>query len=174
MSENNLHSDNKEIVKAAILKEYHANDIVLSELLSTIRVPNLSVEKIIEIYAELASEIDDDEIIRMNPDDGIRDYLNPNHMESNKETLVKTIVNTKYPNGIIHDADTILADIMDEITEGDGFEITGLGNDILSAWLKTVDKQPFEQLFYDLTDKTFDDYINRCLCTLPENKKENL
>jgi hypothetical protein len=55
---------------------------------------------------------------------------------------------------------------MDEITDGEGFEITGIGNDILSTWLKTVDKQPFEQLFYDLTDKTFDDYINRCLRAL--------
>lgn len=61
-------------------------------------------------------------------------------------------------NGIVHDADTVLADIMQEAD----FEITGLGKEIFDIYKKTRDREAFENLFYSLSGETFEEYIIRC------------
>ena len=61
-------------------------------------------------------------------------------------------------DGVIRDADTVLADIM----QNADFEITGLGKEIFEIYKKTSDKEAFENLFYSLSGETFDNYIGRC------------
>lgn len=61
-------------------------------------------------------------------------------------------------DGIIQDADTILADIMQTAD----FEVTGLGKEIFEIYKKTRDKEAFENLFYSLSGETFDNYIGKC------------
>lgn len=61
-------------------------------------------------------------------------------------------------DGVIQDADTVLADIMQTAD----FEITGLGKEIFEIYKKTRDKEAFEDLFYSLSGETFEEYIGRC------------
>lgn len=61
-------------------------------------------------------------------------------------------------DGVIRDADTVLADIMQDAD----FEITGLGKEIFEIYKKTSDKEAFESLFYSLSGETFDNYIGKC------------
>lgn len=59
----------------------------------------------------------------------------------------------------IHDADTVLKDIMDEAD----FEENGLGIEIIRAWMDSRDKGSVEKLFLSLTGMPFRDYLARCL-----------
>lgn len=79
------------------------------------------------------------------------------------ENEVKSLIDQYNNNnvvGVITDADTVLADIMDEAAE-EGFDITGLGKEILDQWLKTSDKKAYESLFYNLTNCDFETYLRR-------------
>lgn len=84
-------------------------------------------------------------------------------------TMVETIrrLMKKTPNGVIHDADTILAGI---VYNAD-VEITGLAMELLSIWEKSADKSAIEDFFYALTDVTFDDFLMRCKNILQGDNK---
>ena len=85
-----------------------------------------------------------------------------NHLRSDCQLVRDILADPQHDKtGIIRDADTILADIMEESYE-EGFEITGIGMDILKTWLNSSDKKAVEALFYDLTNVEFHDYIRKC------------
>ncbi|HBT65619.1 MAG TPA: hypothetical protein DEB10_13265 [Ruminococcaceae bacterium] len=63
------------------------------------------------------------------------------------------------PNGVIIDADTILADILDSVDT----EVTGLAKEIFQIWQNAADKEAVESLFAALTDVSFDEYLERCI-----------
>ena len=58
-------------------------------------------------------------------------------------------LSTKQPDGVIHDADTILADIMGAAD----FHISGISDDILKLYLEVENKDDFESLFYLMADE---------------------
>jgi len=62
------------------------------------------------------------------------------------------------PNGLIRDADTVLADIMQEAN----FEINGLAKDIFNIWRKSSDRKSVEKMFFDLTDCDFMCFLEKC------------
>ena len=64
-------------------------------------------------------------------------------------------------DGVIQDADTVLADIM----ENADFEVTGLATEVFGLYKKACEKgvsEDFEDLFYALSGETLDNYIERC------------
>jgi len=77
-------------------------------------------------------------------------------MQTAREVLA---LQDKTPNGLIRDADTILADIMDTI----GFEETGTANELINIWLRSKDKKSVEDLFFLMTGVSFKDYLESCL-----------
>jgi len=62
------------------------------------------------------------------------------------------------PDGIIHDADTILLDLIDACD----YEFTGFAQDIFHIWKNSTDKKAVEQMFYEFTDMEFDRYLMKC------------
>lgn len=62
------------------------------------------------------------------------------------------------PNGLIRDADTVLADIMQEAN----FEISGLAKDIFNIWRKSSDRKSLEKMFFDLTAYDFLSFLEKC------------
>lgn len=73
------------------------------------------------------------------------------------ERVLDLLANT--PNGIIHDADTVLKDIMDEAD----FEITGTAAEIIGIWKKAADKTSVEELFKSFTDYSFNGWLDKCI-----------
>lgn len=63
------------------------------------------------------------------------------------------------PDGIIHDADTILKDLIDACD----FEETGLAKEIIRIWEGSCDRDRVEQLFCLLTGCSFEDWLERCI-----------
>lgn len=63
------------------------------------------------------------------------------------------------PAGDIFDADTILADAVQEAD----FEMTGLGEETIRIWLKSSDKPSVEQVFYNLAGIEFETFLDRCI-----------
>lgn len=62
------------------------------------------------------------------------------------------------PNGLIRDADTVLADILKEAN----FEFSGFAQDIFNIWRKSSDRKSVEQMFFEVTDCEFWDYLKKC------------
>lgn len=62
------------------------------------------------------------------------------------------------PNGLIRDADTVLADILKEAN----FEFSGFAQDIFNIWRKSSDRKSVEQMFFEFTDCEFLDYLKKC------------
>lgn len=62
------------------------------------------------------------------------------------------------PNGLIRDADTVLADILKEAN----FEFSGFAQDIFNIWRKSSDRKSVEQMFFEVTDYEFLDYLKKC------------
>ena len=62
------------------------------------------------------------------------------------------------PEGIIHDADTILADILDERF----YETSGIAEELFDIWENAKDKKVVEDLFELFTGYEFDDYLKTC------------
>lgn len=62
------------------------------------------------------------------------------------------------PNGLIRDADTVLVDILKEAN----FEFSGFAQDIFNIWRKSSDRKSVEQMFFEITDCEFMDYLKKC------------
>ena len=60
---------------------------------------------------------------------------------------------------VLHDADTVLADIMERAE----FNEPGLGENVLQLWLDSKDKESFEALFELFTDEPFKTYVQKCI-----------
>lgn len=76
------------------------------------------------------------------------------------EKLLKEVeeLNNNTTDGWIKDADTILADIVQE----NDFEITGIAQDIFNIWRNSSDKEAVEQIFFKFTDMEFKDFLEKC------------
>lgn len=76
------------------------------------------------------------------------------------DNLLKEVekLNNNTPNGAIHDADTILADIMCDCD----WEISGLATDIFETYKNAHDKQAVKDVFYTLTGKEFNEFLKIC------------
>ena len=62
------------------------------------------------------------------------------------------------PEGIIHDADTILADLLDERF----YETSGIAEELFDIWENAKDKKVVEDLFELFTGYEFDAYLKTC------------
>lgn len=72
------------------------------------------------------------------------------------------------PDGVIHDADTILVDLIEQCD----YEFTGLAQDIFNIWKNSTDKKAVEQMFYEFTDMEFDRYLMKCQEEITRGSKE--
>ena len=81
-------------------------------------------------------------------------------MSFNIAEMVKEVekLNNNTPNGVVSDADTILADIIANCD----FEFTGFAQDVFNIWKSSTDKKAVEQMFYEFTDMEFVDYLRKC------------
>jgi len=78
-------------------------------------------------------------------------------------------LSTKQPDGMIHDADTILADIM----EAADFQVSEISDDILKLYLDVENKDDFESLFYLMTDEKFENYLLKSKKIMEQNIAES-
>ena len=62
------------------------------------------------------------------------------------------------PSGLIRDADTVLVDII----KAADFEFNGFAQDIFNIWRKSSDRKSVEQMFFEMTDCEFLDYLKKC------------
>lgn len=101
--------------------------------------------------------------------DAILKLENPvdiSHMEldsaegQNMEKLLAEVekLNDNTPDGCIRDADTILVDLIEE----NDFEFFGFAHDIFNIWKNSSDKEAVEQMFYEFTDMSFKEYLEKC------------
>lgn len=101
--------------------------------------------------------------------DAILKLENPvdiSHMEldsaegQNMEKLLAEVekLNDNTPDGCIRDADTILVDLIEE----NDFEFLGFAHDIFNIWKNSSDKEAVEQMFYEFTDMSFKEYLEKC------------
>lgn len=72
------------------------------------------------------------------------------------------------PNGVVFDADTILADL---IAAAD-FEVNGIAAELLSIWDKSKDRASIEQMFCLITGCDFEDYLDRCIAETTQAGEE--
>ena len=63
------------------------------------------------------------------------------------------------PDGVVIDADTILADLFEKAN----FEESGMAAELLGVWARSEDKASVEQLFCLLTDCDFEDFLDMCI-----------
>lgn len=61
-------------------------------------------------------------------------------------------------DGIVFDSDTVLADIMNEVS----FEETGLAKEIFDIYIRSSDRDSVANLFYAFTGVTLEEYIEKC------------
>ena len=61
------------------------------------------------------------------------------------------------PDGVIHDADTVLEDILDER------EVYGDAEELIGIWQNSSDKDSVAAVFACITGVTFEDYLDRCI-----------
>lgn len=63
------------------------------------------------------------------------------------------------PNGVIHDPDTVYADIMSKVDN----EVSGIAREIFRLWEESRDRKALEELFFALTGVKFETYVDLCL-----------
>lgn len=68
------------------------------------------------------------------------------------------ILNDNTPNGKIIDADTILADLV----ENCDYQFTGFAQNIFNIWKRSSDKRAVKQMFFEFTGIEFEDYLKKC------------
>ena len=68
---------------------------------------------------------------------------------------------------VIQDADTVLADILEEAD----FEITGIVTDLLKTYQGSKDRESVETCFEVLTGVTIQEYLKKCIITILSQKK---
>lgn len=78
-------------------------------------------------------------------------------IEKKAQQVLNLLENT--PDGVIIDADTILADLCEKVN----FEESGMAVELLGIWARSNDKASVEQLFCLLTDCDFEDYLDLCI-----------
>lgn len=85
-----------------------------------------------------------------------------------REHITSTLISQveKLHNGVIIDADTILADLIDARK----YRFPGLAQDIFNIWKASQDKQAVEQMFFELTLVEFDEYLRRCIDGISRTK----
>lgn len=95
----------------------------------------------------------------------------PTDFEGTVKELAEQVLDlsTKQPDGMIHDADTILADIM----EAADFQVSGISDDILKLYLEVENKDDFESLFYLMTDEKFENYLLKSKKIMEQNIAES-
>lgn len=142
-----------------VLRVHQETGKTLQDTLETIQLP-LNINDTVCVYATVFEKVCGDHTYRFN---NIMCKNLCGKTADDAATKVRALIN-QYDGflraGIITDADTILADIMAEASE-EGYEITGLGRELLSEWLRTPDKHTFELLFENLTGCDFSDYLKR-------------
>ena len=81
-------------------------------------------------------------------------------MNNRTEELIREVeeLNDNTPYGTIHDADTILVDLIEKCD----YEFSGFAQDIFNIWKDSTDKKAVEQMFYEFTDMEFVDYLMKC------------
>lgn len=72
-------------------------------------------------------------------------------------------------DGAVHNADTILADIM----EAADFQVSGISDDILKLYLEVENKDDFESLFYLMADEKFENYLLKSKKIMEQNIAES-
>lgn len=81
-------------------------------------------------------------------------------------TKVLRVINDNVPGeGIVYDADTVLADIVEEAD----MHVPGLATDLMNMYTNTADKSMFRELFYLLTDCEYDEYLERAVRVIRSN-----
>lgn len=63
------------------------------------------------------------------------------------------------PDGVVTDADTIFADIMD----ANDMHETGISTDIFNIWEKSHDRKSVEMMFFEFTGVEFAEYLDSCI-----------
>lgn len=74
---------------------------------------------------------------------------------------LETLMNNT-PNGVIRDADTILA----EAVEKTDFEICGIAKEIFNVYKNSADKRAVKEMFYLFTGMDFKKYLDKCLAEM--------
>lgn len=89
------------------------------------------------------------------------------------ESLLKDVreLHNNTPSGIIHDADTVFADIMEENCKdgGDVYKESGIAEDIFSIWEKSTDKVSVEKMFAFFTGMEFETFLKKCIEEITRN-----
>lgn len=125
----------------------------------------------INTIAQQAIAEQKDEILKL------KSPVDISHMEldsakgQNIEKLLAEVekLNDNTPVGCIRDADTILVDLIEE----NDFEFFGFAHDkgsatikgagtIFNIWKNSSDKEAVEQMFYEFTDMSFKEYLEKC------------
>ena len=65
----------------------------------------------------------------------------------------------KMPDGVVLDADTVLADILDNMET----EVTGSGFELIQLYLSSCDKAGFCRMFEVMTGTTWNSYLDETL-----------
>lgn len=81
-------------------------------------------------------------------------------LEMEIEKIEKMMENL--PDGMIRDADTVLADIMEDVD----VKFPGVSQDIFNIWKNSSDKAAVEQMFYEFTGYEFPNFLEECQRTL--------
>lgn len=78
-----------------------------------------------------------------------------------KEELVAKVESlyNSTPDGHVIDADTILADMLEEAD----FHFNGISTDVFNIWKESFDKESVEKLFHEFTGAEFTDFLIKCI-----------
>jgi len=86
----------------------------------------------------------------------IKNYYHKGLEEKGKK-VIKLLNST--PDGVVHDADTILADFMEDVD----FKESGIASEIIDIWTKSIDRYSVEKLFCLMTGVAYEDYLDICI-----------